>query len=154
MEFENEESLFQSLTFDYFIMELFRKKVDDRKRERCLAYLIIRKNQNYTNLAYLLSDQCKVKTKMEIDLFDCKVKKNYKGSILYQLQLSLSYLALASEKDYLENKAIIIKNYVDMDYCLHNTIEIKIGKSENIVKEPVSFYSNKRLGEIFKILKY
>lgn len=99
--FENLRSLNQNLTFKY--AEKFFKKCNidfDKNKMRNLG--IIAKDDLYTNLALLISDNCIYSIKIAVfnglDKEEFNDRKEFKGSILKQVEEVFEYINLVNNK--------------------------------------------------------
>ncbi len=98
--FENCRSIEQNLTF-----KTLTDKMNDRnlplKKAQMITLKMIGEDDLYTNLAYLLSDQCNITTKIalfqEKDKEEFRDRKEFKGSLLKQLDDVYEYLLLSNK---------------------------------------------------------
>lgn len=98
--FEDCRSIEQNLTF-----KTLTDKMNDRnlplKKAQMITLKMIGEDDLYTNLAYLLSDQCNITTKIALfqgkDKEEFRDRKEFKGSLLKQLDDVYEYLLLSNK---------------------------------------------------------
>ena len=98
--FEDCRSIEQNLTF-----KTLTDKMNDRnlslKKAQMITLKMIGEDDLYTNLAYLLSDQCNITTKIALfqgkDKEEFRDRKEFKGSLLKQLDDIYEYLLLSNK---------------------------------------------------------
>lgn len=98
--FEDCRSIEQNLTF-----RTLTDKMNDRnlslKKAQMITLKMIGEDDLYTNLAYLLSDQCNITTKIALfqgkDKEEFRDRKEFKGSLLKQLDDVYEYLLLSNK---------------------------------------------------------
>lgn len=110
--YEEQRSLHQNLTFSYF--------------EKCTCYKdtpLVGEDGLYTNLAYMLSDQFDISTKMT---FDERETIEFKGSLWKQLRDVLDYLDSSSYplKAFQE---VVVNSYKHRDYSVYTSNIIHVG---------------------------
>ncbi len=98
--YEEARSLNRSLTFETFKAEMTRRNIElDTQQMHSLN--LIGQDGLYTNLAYILSDQCKSMTKIALfqglDKAVFRDRKEFTGSILKQLEEAYHYIDLANK---------------------------------------------------------
>lgn len=134
--FENMRSLEQNLTFNILSKEMQARDIK-LARPQMQTMKLIGDDGLYTNLAYLLSDQCEITTK--VALFQGKDKavfrdrKEFTGSILEQLENVYAFLNLinktkasfsglnrSDQRDYPEEalREALLNSYTHRDYSL------------------------------------
>ena len=96
--YEDARSLEQNLTFEE-AKRTFKKYGVDFGEEKYLALGII-KNDNFTNLAHLISDQCEHKTKIAVfndeTCTEFRDSKEFGGSVFKQFEDAMTYLNLCN----------------------------------------------------------
>ena len=98
--FEDYRSIEQNLTF-----KTLTDKMNDRnlplKKTQMITLKMIGEDDLYTNLAYLLSDQCNITTKIALfqgkDKEEFRDRKEFKGSLLKQLDDVYEYILLSNK---------------------------------------------------------
>ena len=134
--FENMRSLEQNLTFNILSKEMQARDIK-LARPQMQTMKLIGDDGLYTNIAYLLSDQCEITTK--VALFQGKDKavfrdrKEFTGSILEQLENVYAFLNLinktkasfsglnrSDQRDYPEEamREALLNSYTHRDYSL------------------------------------
>ncbi len=112
--YETGTSLNQDLTFEYFDKEICSRYIKEWKSQMNKFYI---KNIEglYTNLAFLLSDQCNHTIRVNIFEENNKVithKKEFTGSVLKQFQDTYDFVIFYNKNNYiLELKKTNIINY-------------------------------------------
>lgn len=98
--YEESRSLKQDLTFGVFDREMEKRNLEHGKSQMYTLRLI-GEDGLYTNLAYLLSDQCESVTKVALfqgsDKAVFRDRKEFTGSILNQLEEVYHYIDLANK---------------------------------------------------------
>ena len=99
--FENMRSMYQELTFSDAVKAFERYKVDFSKEKFRVLGITDSSDSMFTNLALILSDQCKHTVKIAVFSDDDNTEfldsKEFSGSIFKQLDESFSYLMLCNK---------------------------------------------------------
>ncbi len=147
--FEEFRSLKQELTFQEAKQNFQKYKVDFSKEKYAALGLLDKKNEQYTNLALLLSDQCEHTIKVAVFKDEEKIEfqdsKEFSGSIFRQLDNAYQYLALnnrtaatihglerVEKEDYPEEavREALLNAIVHRDYSFSGSIIINITSEE------------------------
>lgn len=142
--YEESRSLKQDLTFDTFSFEMDKHHLEHGKPQMQTLKLI-GEDGLYTNLAYLLSDQCESVTKAALfqgkDKAVFRDRKEFTGSILKQLEEVYRYIDLANKtkanfaglnridvRDYPEEaiREVLLNTVVHRDYSYSGSNLINI----------------------------
>ena len=147
--FEEMRTVRQDLTFDEAAAAFKRYKVDFSE-DKCIA-LGLRNihDDQYTNLALLLSDQCQHTTKIAVfndeSCTEFRDSKEFGGSIFKQFENSINYLALCNrtvstikgvvrtdKQDYPEEaiREALLNALVHRDYSFSGSIIINVNDSK------------------------
>lgn len=159
----SEESLIskeQTLTFKVLQNKFDEKKMDFNDFNFITSGFIDRNTNLYTNLAYWISDQYQIDTKMAVyqgldrDIF--RSKKEYAGSIITQIDKVLEYFELCNEVrvvidgspmrkevpsyDMRAARECILNCYCHRDYARNSNIKIEFFDDRCEILSPGGFY--------------
>jgi len=142
--YEDMRSLIQDITFEQ-AKEMFKEKAVNFGEEQYLRLGIIDRSRLYTNVGLMLSDQCKHTIKVAVFADEAKTSfkdsKEFKGSVLKQLEDAYSYLMLCNQNqaridglnridryDYPEAaiREVLLNAIVHRDYGFSGSIIINI----------------------------
>ena len=163
--YEEMISSIQDLTFNYLKLK-FEEKNLEFKEFKMVTSGFIRDNK-YTNLAFIFSDQYDVETKIGVyhglDRAVFKSKKEFGGSIIKQIDKTLEYYDLCNEtrividgspmrKEFVSyhNKAVreaILNCYCHRDYNRRSNIKIEFFDDRCEIISPGGFYGGLTLEE-------
>ena len=163
--YEEEISSNQELTFNALKLKFADKKMEFSEFKMVTSGFL--KNNLYTNLAYIFSDQYDVETKVGVyqglDRAIFKSKKEFNGSIIKQIDLTLEYYGLCNEtrividgspmrKEYVSYhiKAVreaILNCYCHRDYNKRSNIKIEFFDNRCEIISPGGFYGGLTLEE-------
>ena len=153
----------QELTFNYLKLKFEEKKMDFHEFKMITSGFI--KNQKYTNLAFIFSDQYDIETKIGIynglDRAEFKSKKEFGGSIIKQIDTTLEYYNLCNEtrviidgspmrKEYVSyydkaTREAILNCYCHRDYTKRSNIKIDFFDNRCEIISPGGFYGGLNL---------
>ncbi len=156
--YEEMASDIQDLSFNTLKLKFEEKKLDFNNFKMVTSGFV--KNEKYTNLAFIFSDQYDVETKIGVyfglDRAIFKSKKEIGGSIIKQIDKTLEYYNLCNEtrieidgspmrKEYTSyhNKAIreaILNCYCHRDYNKRSNIKIEFFEDRCEIISPGGFY--------------
>ncbi len=147
--YENMRSLDQNLTFNYAKKFFEKYGVEFAEEKYSVLGLINSMDKQYTNLAKLISDQCKHSVKIAVFANEentiFRDTREFKGSIFEQLDMAYSYLLLCNKtsakihglerqerKDYSDEalREALINAIVHRDYSFSGSIIININDKE------------------------
>lgn len=99
--YESLISRYQDLTFNFLKLKFEEKGLDFSEFKMVTSGFVDPKSNQYTNLAFWLSDQYDVATKMAVyqglDRSVFRTKKQYEGSLIRQIDNALEYYDLCNE---------------------------------------------------------
>ena len=156
--YESLISPIQELTFNTLKFKFEEKKLNFDEFKMTTSGFII--DNKYTNLAYILSDQYDVETKVGVyiglDRVTFKSKKEFSGSIIKQIDRTLEYYELCNEtriiidgspmrKEYksyhdLAIREAILNCYCHRDYSRSSNIKIEFFDDRCEIISPGGFY--------------
>ena len=148
----------QELSFNYLKLKFEEKNMDFYEFKMVTSGFV--KNNKYTNLAFIFSDQYDIETKIGIynglDRAVFKSKKEFSGSIIRQIDRTLEYYSLCNEtrividgspmrKEYVSyyDKAMreaILNCYCHRDYNRNSNIKIEFFDDRCEIISPGGFY--------------
>ena len=163
--YEEQESSNKNLTFNTLKLKFEEKSLDFEKFKMITSGFI--KNGRFTNLAYIFSDQYDIETKIGVyiglDRSTFKSKKEFKGSIIKQIDKTIEYCELCNEtrividgsptrKEYISYypKALreaILNCFCHRDYLKRSNIKIEFFDNRCEIISPGGFYDGLTLEE-------
>ncbi len=163
--YEELPSNLQKLTFNTLKLKFEEKNIEFNNFKMITSKFII--NNKYTNLAFIFSDQYDVETKIGVyiglDRETFKSKKEFRGSIIKQIDKTLEYCDLCNEtrviidgsptrKEYVSyyDKALreaILNCFCHRDYTKRSNIKIEFFDNRCEIISPGGFYAGLTLEE-------
>lgn len=158
--YESLISRYQDLTFNFLKLKFEEKGLDFSEFKMVTSGFVDPKSNQYTNLAFWLSDQYDVATKMAVyqglDRSVFRTKKQYEGSLIRQIDNALEYYDLCNEVRVIINgrpmrkeipsynstaaREAILNMYCHRDFSRSSNIKIEFFDDRCEMISPGGFY--------------
>lgn len=165
--YEGEISSEQDLTFNTLKDKFLQKNMNFNDFNFITSKFIDKKTSHYTNLAYWVSDQYNVDTKMAVyqglDRVTFRSKKEFTGSIIKQIDNVLEYFEMCNEVrviidgspmrteipsyDFISGREGILNTYCHRDFSRKSNIKIEFFDDRCEILSPGGFYGGLTLDD-------
>lgn len=165
--YEGEISSEQDLTFNSLKDKFLQKNMNFNDFNFITSKFIDKKTSHYTNLAYWVSDQYNVDTKMAVyqglDRVTFRSKKEFTGSIIKQIDNVLEYFEMCNEVrviidgspmrteipsyDFISGREGILNTYCHRDFSRKSNIKIEFFDDRCEILPPGGFYGGLTLDD-------